>query len=112
MGFRRSLVRIQSPRHARAADSNCQRLFSFGVASRHVDSFALADARPFSGRFVHVWPDLYPFVVSWCNNALDISNVLRSGNQIHRNINPTQSAFLVPRGTSSEPERLADVVRL
>ena len=29
MGFRRSLVRIQSPRHSRTADSSCQRFFSF-----------------------------------------------------------------------------------
>ena len=36
-------------------------------------------------------------------NFLYMSNVLRPGNQLDRNINPTQNAFLVPPGTLMGP---------
>jgi hypothetical protein len=60
MGFRRSLVRIQSPRFTRAADSQCQRLFSFVHVGSYVD---VRVERPANVEYLRVGVNLHGHIL-------------------------------------------------
>ena len=71
-------------------------------------------------RFVEICSDFQikfgfwvtPHLQAFCGyNYLQVSNVLRPGNQIDRDINPTQNTFFVPPGTRTGPAAPLPVFR-